>query len=105
MEEKHRTLLRRNRLYLIDNLEPKAFCDRLLQDGLITDDELDEMRGQPVRKEKVLLLLQQLPRKGPDAFDAFLKVLRETPGQAFVVTRLQQALEALERGGMVRVCF
>lgn len=98
MEEKHRTVLRTTRLYLLDNLEPRVFSDRMLQDGLITEDDLERIDNETTRRDQINYLLRKLPLKGPDAFDRFLKVLRATRSQSFIATHLQEKVEALDRG-------
>jgi hypothetical protein len=89
MEAEHRDLLRSNRRYLLDNLDPDLISNALVEEKLLSEEEFDELREQRIRKKKVEFLLAKLPLKGPTAFNRFLKVLQDTPGQEFIAKKLE----------------
>ena len=76
-------------MYLMENLDPDAISNKLVEEELFTQDEFDELVTQGVRKRKIEFLLAKLPLKGPTAFNRFLSVLQNTPGQEFVAEQLQ----------------
>ena len=101
MEAIHRELLRSNRFYLIDNLDPSTFSNFLLQEKLLSDNEFEVMGAEKMTKHKVEFLLSKLPRKGPDAFQKFLDVLRKTSGQAYIAEHIAKQLERSDAGRCV----
>ena len=75
MDDKHRKILRRQRSNLLRDLQVMKLLPRL-HSVLDTDDE-EEVKAEPTRGEKVDKLLNILPKKGPKAFDVFVKGLQE----------------------------
>lgn len=75
MEEEHRTILRKNRQYLIRDLEPLKILNDLPE--IFDEDDRDEVKAENTRKDQVEALLDILPRKGPTAFKQFLCALNK----------------------------
>ena len=75
MDDKHRKILRRQRPNLQRDLEVMKLLPRLHSE-LDTDDE-EEVKAEPTRRKKVGKLLIILAKKGPKAFDVFVKGLQE----------------------------
>ena len=98
MEEEHRELLRSNRVYLTDNLDPSTFSNLLLQEKLLSDNEFELMEAEKTTKHKAEFLLGKLTRKGPDAFGKFLDVLRKTSGQEYIAEHIAKQLEQCDAG-------
>lgn len=43
MEERHKKILQRNRIKLVENLDPSKLYDALFEKGLFTRDMIDEI--------------------------------------------------------------
>ena len=71
---------------LIEVLIPLALLERLYYGGLIALEELQRLLlaiyDDTERSRRLLVSI--LPKKGPDSFDRFIKVLKETEGQEHV---------------------
>ncbi|XP_067021500.1 E3 ubiquitin-protein ligase Ufd4-like isoform X2 [Acropora muricata] len=77
MEKKHRTLLRTRKSVLEEDLEPNNILSKLATFLILNETEDEDIRAQPTRQKRCERLLDILPRKGPNAFTAFLAVLLE----------------------------
>lgn len=75
MDEEHRTILKKNRQHLIRDLEPLKLLNDLAE--LFDEDDRDEVKAENTRKDQVEALLDMLPRKGPTAFEEFLRALNK----------------------------
>ena len=75
---------------LIEILMPLALISRLLAAALITVQEFERLRLPSIddQTRSETLLVSILPRKGPDSFDRFLNVLKETEGQEHVAQKI-----------------
>ena len=70
MCEEDREFLRKNRLFLRDNLEVDDVWPYMTD---CLDENCEEkIKAEPTRQKKVLQLLELLPRRGPRAFNSFL---------------------------------
>lgn len=97
MEKKHRDLLRKNRLALIQDLEATQLLNFLLQEGGLTESDVEIIKAQPTRTAKAEKLLDTLPRRGPKSFDVFYRALSTTDGQSHLVDLLK-ANESVSSG-------
>ncbi|XP_067020382.1 cilia- and flagella-associated protein 157-like isoform X2 [Acropora muricata] len=85
MEEKHRTILRRQWFNIRDNLEPNNILPKLVLVLRETDEE--EIREQSTRQERCDKLLYILPTRGENAFNVFVNALvQEAPHLAKKLT-------------------
>ncbi|KAK3730113.1 hypothetical protein QZH41_013737 [Actinostola sp. cb2023] len=75
MNKEHKTLLRKNRVALVEDLEPRPVLNSLYQEGILSENDLELLRSLATRREKVEKILDTLPRRGPSAFEAFYKAL------------------------------
>ena len=75
---------------LLEILLPLSLIDGLLSVALITVQEFEKLslRIYDDVERSRMLLVSILPKKGPDSFDRFVSVLRETEGQEHVATKL-----------------
>ena len=74
MDNKHRAILRRNEWYLSKDLEPTKLLP-LLHEVLDTTD-VQNIKALAVQEDKSKALLDMLQRRGPDAFEVFVKALQ-----------------------------
>ncbi|XP_053554971.1 death domain-containing protein CRADD [Bombina bombina] len=80
MDPRHKQLLRRLRLQLCteglaDGLAPQY----LFQEGVITEEQLEDICSQTTSQRRTMKLLDILPTRGPKAFNIFLDSLTEFP--------------------------
>ncbi|XP_051947397.1 caspase-9-like [Xyrauchen texanus] len=78
MDPKHRRILQRHRINLVETLNPADICDGLLSKGVITQDMIDEIQSKAIRRDQARKLVTDLETRGSRAFPAFLECLRET---------------------------
>ena len=89
MEKKHKDLLRRNRVALVQDLEPTQLLNFLLQeDGGLSENDLETIKAQRTRRAQAEKLLDILPRRGPKSFDIFCRALADTDGQSHLLDLL-----------------
>ena len=62
---------------LVKDLDTNGILDSLYESLIITQDDMERINAQPTRADRVRLLLDILPTKGPDAFRAFITSLEE----------------------------
>ena len=89
MDKKHRELLRKNRLALVQDLEATQLLNYLFQEKCFSENDLDSIRVEPTPRAKAEKLLDTLPRRGPKAFDVFCRALANTDGQGHLVDLLK----------------
>ena len=79
MSEKHRKTLTRNRVVLLSNITlSQNLLGYLLMDDTLTQDMVDEIMSKPLPKDRIGHLLYFIPRRGPQAFDSFIRALVAT---------------------------
>eukprot|EP00118_Oscarella_pearsei_P025070 m.307436 g.307436 ORF g.307436 m.307436 type:complete len:457 (+) comp42287_c0_seq1:41-1411(+) len=98
MEKKHKEALRSKRVFLIENVDPDKIMNHLVQEELISSDDEDEIAGMKRRKEKVRKIIKTLQLRGAEAFDKFIKVLKEANCD-FIAKELSEA--AKEKGNVL----
>ena len=86
MNDKHRDILRRHWSSLRRDLEPTRLLPYLVNILDVTDEQ--EVKVKATREDKIDQLLEILPRRGPKAFDEFVKALQEV--QPFLASPLIQ---------------
>ena len=89
MDKKHRELLRKNRLALVQDLEAARLLNYLFQENCLSENNVENIKVQPTPRTKAEKLLDILPRKGPQAFDVFCRALANTDGQGHLVDLLK----------------
>ena len=94
MEKKHRELLRRNRVTLVDDLEPKHLLSYLLQERALSLNDIDSIKAEQTRVRQAEKVLDFLPRRGPKAFGIFCRALQQTDGQGHLAEILLESESA-----------
>nr|XP_008123821.1 PREDICTED: caspase-9 [Anolis carolinensis] len=78
MEESHRALLRRNRVRLVKELRVDPLWDLLLQEGIFSQDMIEEIQGSGARSAQARQLCIDLETRGKRALPVFVHCLQET---------------------------
>lgn len=91
MEARDKQVLRSLRLELgAEVLVEGLVLQYLYQEGILTENHVQEIKAQATGLRKTMLLLDILPSRGPKAFDVFLDSLQEFP---WVREKLEKARE------------
>ena len=92
MDDKQREVLQKCHDYLIQNIRPLPLIDSLYSAGILTDDDSIRLRREATPNDQNrLLLVNMLPKTGPNAFSSLITALRETD-QSHVADYLLQEL-------------
>ena len=89
MDKKHRDLLRKNRISLVQDLEATQLLSYLYQEDILSENDRDSIKAEKTRGAKAEKLLDILPRRGKKAFDVFCQALATTDGQGHLVGLLK----------------
>lgn len=89
MDKKHRDLLRKNRISLVQDLEASQLLSYLYQEDILSENDRDSIKAEKTRGAKAEKLLDILPRRGKKAFDVFCQALATTDGQGHLVDLLK----------------
>ncbi|CAH3038790.1 unnamed protein product [Porites lobata] len=89
MDKKHRDLLRKNRISLVQDLEATQLLSYLYQEDILSENDRDSIKAEKTRGAKAEKLLDILPRRGKKAFDVFCQALATTDGQGHLVDLLK----------------
>uniref|UniRef100_UPI0035902408 caspase-9 isoform X2 n=1 Tax=Myxine glutinosa TaxID=7769 RepID=UPI0035902408 len=81
MDENLRQLLRSLRVPLVKDMDPASLFDHLVTARIFTDDQVEDIKQQGTRRAQASKLLQELERRGPQAFPALVSALVETKQQ------------------------
>ena len=90
----HKNILQTSSTYLIDNITSvEGICDSLMQDGILDTGLKDTILTKtPKPKGQIReLIYSQLPKRGPTAFDYFIKALINTY-QEYIADHLNEQL-------------
>ena len=90
MDKKHRELLRKNRLKLVQDLDATQLLNYLFQENCLSESDVDNIKVQTTPRAKAEKLLDILPRRGPHSFDVFCRALANTDGQGHLVDLLKK---------------
>lgn len=91
MEKRHQEALRKNWIFLMDNLILDDLLDIMQEKEIFTTNMAEEVNVKATRKEKATHFLFTLIRRGPKAFDIFIEALRETD-QGFIADKVLTSL-------------
>lgn len=94
MEDRHKQILRRNRVALVERLKPPDLYDALLEKRVFSQDMIDEIKCSGTRRDQARQLVVDLETRGSRAFPLFVEGLRET-GQQDLVELLQNGAPAV----------
>nr|XP_034313108.1 uncharacterized protein LOC117684562 isoform X1 [Crassostrea gigas] len=78
MEQIHKDALRLTRVALVTNLDVDIIYDELLGSDIFTPLMMEYIKNERTRIDKVRRLLDDLVRRGSNAYHDFLEILRET---------------------------
>ena len=98
MDKKDRKLLLKNRLAFVKDLDASDITGLLFEAGIITENDKESIEAIKLRRERVELLLDLLPRKGPKAFDGFCKALEESGFYGHLLKELQSKGKSKDKG-------
>ncbi|XP_077195160.1 death domain-containing protein CRADD isoform X2 [Paroedura picta] len=80
MDARDKQVLRSLRLELCAELLVEGLVSQYLyQEGILTENHIQEIRSQVTNHRKTMMLLDILPTRGPKAFETFLESLQEFP--------------------------
>ncbi|KAH0616744.1 hypothetical protein JD844_028113 [Phrynosoma platyrhinos] len=80
MDARDKQVLRSLRLELCAELLVDGLVIQYLyQEGILTENDVQEIRAQLTNQRKTMMLLDILPARGPKAFETFLESLQEFP--------------------------
>uniref|UniRef100_A0A8D2Q5V4 Suppressor of cytokine signaling 2 n=1 Tax=Varanus komodoensis TaxID=61221 RepID=A0A8D2Q5V4_VARKO len=80
MDARDKHVLRSLRLELCAELLVEGLIIQYLyQEGILTENHVQEIRSQVTNQRKTMMLLDILPTRGPKAFETFLESLQEFP--------------------------
>ncbi|XP_071487436.1 uncharacterized protein [Diadema antillarum] len=88
MDVADRLRLQKNWTYLLDSLNCEDVVPYLIQDLVFDIDTVEEIEAADTRKAKARRLLTKLMQRGPTAYDAFRKALRENEVYEHLLDRL-----------------
>ncbi|XP_072177350.1 uncharacterized protein [Diadema setosum] len=88
MDAADRLRLQKNWTYLLDSLNCEDVVPYLIQDLVFDIDTVEEIEAADTRKAKARRLLTKLMQRGPTAYDAFRKALRENEVYEHLLDRL-----------------
>ena len=88
MAQEHKDVLRKNRVFLLEELDPEPVIQRLFQNNLISKTALEDIQALPTNYRKSVALLEQLTKRGPCAFANFCRALSAS-GQNHIRHKIQ----------------
>ena len=77
MEDKHREVLRANRMEIARDLDVDKATSFLYSKSILSENDRDEIKAIKTLQSKSERLLDMLPRQKPEAFGVFVKFLNE----------------------------
>uniref|UniRef100_S4RA13 CARD domain-containing protein n=1 Tax=Petromyzon marinus TaxID=7757 RepID=S4RA13_PETMA len=78
MDEQHRLKLRRLRVTLVKDLDPKALYDYLVANDIFSDDMIEEIHNSGTRRERASKMLMELEKRGSRALPIFIEALDDS---------------------------
>ena len=75
MLQGHKDMLRKNRLCLLERMNPEPVVQRLYQQNMVSQIVLESIQALPTRYEKNAALVNYLPKRGPKVFQLFCRAL------------------------------
>ena len=74
MLQEHKDMLNKNRLCLLEGMNPEPVVQRLYQQNMMSQIILETFQALPTRYEKNAALVNYLPKRGPKSFNSFLEL-------------------------------
>ncbi|EDO41263.1 predicted protein [Nematostella vectensis] len=94
MEQKHRNLLRKNRVALARDLEPREVLNYIFQEGVFSERDIETVNSLTTRQTQAERILDILPRRGPRAFPVFCDALYQSEANTHLALILQANISA-----------
>lgn len=66
-----------NLVLLLDDLSTESVMDQLLQDGILDHDDIDTVKAEKIRRDKVRKMLDMIYHRGPHAYKCLRLALLE----------------------------
>ncbi|XP_043401952.1 death domain-containing protein CRADD isoform X4 [Chelonia mydas] len=102
MDARDKQVLRSLRLVLCSEvLVEGLIIHYLYQEGVLTENHLQEIKSQATNHRKTMMLLDILPTRGPKAFRTFLDSLQEFPWVRDQLERTRKEIMAEDLVGMM----
>ena len=95
MEDKHRILLKENRRDLARDLDVDTAVSYLYSRSILSENDRDEILALKIQLAKSEKLLDVLPKRGPEAFDAFVQFLDENQSFLSKLLKPNSSLQGL----------
>ncbi|XP_060569390.1 uncharacterized protein LOC132727816 [Ruditapes philippinarum] len=101
MEERHRSALRRVRLEIVKDLDlgTKLYAE-LIRAKIFKEDQIEQIKAQSTTCDQVNKLLDFLPKRGPQAFDKFLNLVKKDYN--WLADELENELEKVSPGNQIK---
>ena len=90
MDEKHEKVLKESSCVLRKRLEPMKLLSHLAI--VLDNDDVEKIKNQKNRVDQCDMLLEMLPRRGPNAFDRFVQALQKEQTQDYLAPFLTKQL-------------
>ena len=87
-------------MYIAKNVNVNNISQELYTDGILDEDDLEEIKAENTNRKKALFLLDLLPKKGPRAFKVFCQALHSC-NYSFVAKRIQAALTGMQNNSAI----
>ena len=88
MLPEHKQILKKNRLYLLEGMNPEPVLQRLYQQNMMSQVVLESIQALPTRYEKNAALVTYIQKCGPNVFQLFCRALSAS-GQYPLRQRIQ----------------
>ena len=88
MLPEHKQILKKNRLYLLEAMNPEPVLQRLYQQNMMSQVVLESIQALPTRYEKNAALVTYIPKRGPNVFQLFCRALTAS-GQNYIRNKIQ----------------
>ena len=88
MLPEHKQILKKNRLYLLEGMNPEPVLQRLYQQNMMSQVVLESIQALPTRYEKNAALVTYIPKRGPNIFQLFCRALSAS-GQNYIRNKIQ----------------
>ncbi|KAL3868613.1 hypothetical protein ACJMK2_041409 [Sinanodonta woodiana] len=76
MDLEDKIALCKSRVAFVEELEPQNVLGYLVEDGILTENDVELISNAKTRTERCHLLLSMLPKRGPSAYGSFQRALR-----------------------------
>ncbi|MEE6482126.1 hypothetical protein FKM82_013159 [Ascaphus truei] len=104
MEEKHRRILKLNRVQLVKTMQVADLWDPLIEKGVFSSDMIEEIQSAGTRRDQARKLVTDLETRGSQAFLLFLACLQDTGQDELADGLLEQSGGSLLTPAQIKPC-